>query len=90
MEAPSTPARVVAVKGPRSLSEIMADPNSRLRELGSLLLLSGRLERAREAANGLPPIVDELRRARLAKFIQEAIIQVELALEEHAAREKSQ
>jgi hypothetical protein len=84
--AASSSARVVAVSGPRSLEEIMADPNSRLSELAALLLVAGRLSRAMEAVRALPPIVDADRRRELTELVQRAIDQVDLATREHAQR----
>lgn len=78
------------MKGPRSLEEIMADPNSRLSELAALLLVAGRLSRAMEAVRALPAVVCLVRRHNLLSLVQQAIDEVDLATREHAARESQE
>jgi hypothetical protein len=73
--------------GPRSLEEIMADPTSRLSELAALLMVAGRLSRAREAVKALPAVVSAERRAKLEDLVSQAMLQVEAAIDEHSKRE---
>jgi len=73
------------MSGPRSLEEIMADPNSRLSELSSLLMLIARIERAMEAARALPDVAAE-RRASISYALGQARGHAEIAFNDHMAR----
>jgi hypothetical protein len=63
----------------------MADPDSRLSELSSLLMLIARIERAMEAARALPDVATE-RRASIAYALGQARGYAELAFNDHMRR----